>query len=108
MLAGLAREKAKEVIAKGPQYIRVLAFDDKGRQLLSQLKKSSLLPVITKASDYLTRRDIDNQESLTPLQQSLLLDILSTNLQAMAAQKPAALFSDMTTSPVYLQTIDKL
>ena len=108
MLAGLTREKAKELIAKGPQYIRVLAFDDKGRQLLSQLKKSSLLPVITKASDYLTRRDIDNQESLTPLQQSLLLDILSTNLQAMAAQKPAALFSDMTTSPVYLQTIDKL
>lgn len=38
--------------AGGPQYIRILGFDDKGRQLLSKARKRAILPVITKAADY--------------------------------------------------------
>ena len=36
----------------GSQYARVLGFNDNGRRLLSAMKASSLLPVITKAANF--------------------------------------------------------
>ncbi|MBE6741342.1 MAG: nucleotidyltransferase family protein [Ruminococcaceae bacterium] len=36
---------------KNPQYLRVLAFNSKGRELLSEMKKRAVLPVITKYGD---------------------------------------------------------
>ena len=33
---------------KNPQYLRILAFNEKGREMLSDMKKSAQLPVITK------------------------------------------------------------
>ena len=36
---------------KNPQYLRVLAFNAKGRELLSEMKKRAVLPVITKYGD---------------------------------------------------------
>lgn len=36
----------------GPQYARILGFNQTGRELLSRMKKSSVLPVITKSSDF--------------------------------------------------------
>lgn len=36
----------------GPQYARVLGFNKVGRELLSKMKKSSLLPIITRPADY--------------------------------------------------------
>ncbi len=38
--------------AGGPQYIRVLGFNQKGRRLLSEINKSAVLPVIVKAADF--------------------------------------------------------
>lgn len=34
-----------------PQYIRILGFNEKGRELLGNLKKNATLPIITKISD---------------------------------------------------------
>lgn len=36
----------------GPRYIRVLALNGKGREMLSNMKKKASLPVIVKAADY--------------------------------------------------------
>lgn len=36
----------------GPQYIRVLGFNDKGRRLLSAIRKKATLPVIIKAANF--------------------------------------------------------
>lgn len=38
-------------IPNEPPYIRILGFNDKGRELLSDLKKNASLPIITKISD---------------------------------------------------------
>ncbi len=35
---------------KNPEYIKILAFNEKGRELLSEMKKTSSLPVITNVS----------------------------------------------------------
>ncbi len=35
-------------IEKEPQYLRILAFNDKGRNMLAEMKKTATLPIITK------------------------------------------------------------
>jgi predicted nucleotidyltransferase len=36
----------------GPNYIRVLGFNEKGKEMLREIKKKSTLPIITKVSQY--------------------------------------------------------
>ena len=43
---GITKDMPKE-----PQYLRILAFNKKGRDMLSEIKKSAQLPVITKYAD---------------------------------------------------------
>ena len=43
---------------KEPQYLRVLAFNEKGREMLGEMKKHAQLPVITKYSDAKAHKDI--------------------------------------------------
>ena len=38
-------------VQKEPQYLRILAFSERGRDLLSEIKKTAKLPLITKFSD---------------------------------------------------------
>jgi predicted nucleotidyltransferase len=53
LLTGLDRDTFERFQSSGgPQYIRVLGFNSKGRQLLSRIKTTASLPVIVKASDY--------------------------------------------------------
>ena len=33
---------------KEPKYLRILAFNDRGREILAQMKKTATLPIITK------------------------------------------------------------
>lgn len=65
----------------GPQYIRVLGFNQKGRKLLSLINKSCNLPVITNTSDY---RKYNN-----PLLHRMMeLDILATDIYVTAYKSP--------------------
>ncbi|OWA33719.1 nucleotidyltransferase [Saccharibacillus sp. O16] len=43
---------SRENLARGPQYIRVLGFSTKGRQLLKTMKKTAKLPVVVRAADF--------------------------------------------------------
>ncbi len=53
LLTGLRRDSFDRFNKNGgPPYIRVLGFNNTGRQLLSSVKGSSLLPVITKTADF--------------------------------------------------------
>lgn len=53
LLTGLKRESFDYFNQNGgPAYIRVLGFNNTGRQLLSSVKDSTSLPIITKAADF--------------------------------------------------------
>ena len=53
ILTGLKNEDFMEFnLSGGPQYIRVLGFNSKGRCLLSEINKYSTLPVIIKTADF--------------------------------------------------------
>lgn len=48
----LTISEVKEAQEYGPQYIRVLGFDEKGQELLSEMKKTAWLPIISTPSTY--------------------------------------------------------
>ncbi|MCX7841588.1 MAG: nucleotidyltransferase [Clostridia bacterium] len=65
----------------GPQYIRVLGFNQKGRTLLSLMSKSACLPVIIKAADF--------KNSCNPLLGKMLeLEALATDLYVLGYSNP--------------------
>lgn len=54
LICGLTRSDLDQFDqAGGPQYLRVLGFDSRGRYLLKIMRKQAVLPIITKASDFL-------------------------------------------------------
>jgi len=71
ILTGLKNKEFLEFnLWGGPQYIRILGFNNKGRQLLSEINKYASLPVIIKTADF--------KNSCNPLL-SKMLDIESAS-----------------------------
>jgi len=66
-----------------PQYARDLGFNSKGKQLLSQIKKKSSIPLVLKTADFI--------KSCDPiLKRKLELESLSTDLYVMGYKNPAS------------------
>ncbi len=64
----------------GPQYMRILAFNEKGQKLLSNISSSSSIPIVTSVSKFM--------EKATELQKEMLIsDILSTNIYTLATKE---------------------
>lgn len=76
-----------------PQYVRVLAFNKKGRELLSQMKKTSLIPIITKMADAIP----DNPD----FERMLEKDILSTDIYSVITNQESGL--DYKQSPIVIK-----
>lgn len=111
LLLGSTKDKIAEMTASGPLYIRVLAFDDMGRQLLKDIQQKTSLPIITKVTEYLNRRDMQHPDRLSPLQRMLYMDIAAANLRELClaplpsnpqGEQQIRLNADFTTSPVYM------
>ncbi len=80
-----------------PAYIRVLAFNDAGRQLLKEMKDTSSLPIITK----LGKNPANGQSEA--FSQQLALDITVSDIFALLQNQPSISGSDYLNSPYYLQ-----
>ena len=65
----------------GPQYIRILGFNKKGRQLISRINKSATLPVIVKTADF--------KNSCNPLLSRMLeMEAAATDQYVLALKNP--------------------
>ena len=76
-------------------YIRILAFNDRGREYLKEIKKSDVcgLPVIT---------NINKEATGYPeISYSLSRDILAADLYNMAAERDLYRFSEFVRKPFY-------
>ena len=78
-----------------PAYIRVLAFNDEGRQLLKIMKETATLPIITKLG-----KNPSNGQSLAFTQQ-LELELAASDVLALLQNTPAPIGSDFLNSPYY-------
>ena len=70
----------------GPQYIRVLGFNEKGRELLSKINKAANLPVIIKTSNF------SNSNNLL-LKRMLELEALTTDIYVLGYKNPGFRYS---------------
>ena len=79
-----------------PSYIRVLAFNDRGRTLLKEMKQSATLPVITKPGS-------EAQYPGTDLYPLLHLDAAAADLYQLITGNAGTFGTGYTTSPVYVK-----
>lgn len=85
----------KELLAEKPQYIRVLAFNDRGAEVLRKMKKSSTLPVVMSPA-----RD---KNKLSDIGKALLeKDILASDLYGLMTPSVKSCSSDYYTGAVKL------
>lgn len=79
----------------GPQYVRVLGFNNKGRQILKLLKSRSILPIITKLNHYTPKNSIAKG--------MLDLDIRASSIYGLAMKNHdyATKLMDYYESPYY-------
>lgn len=80
---------------KTPAYLRVLAFNTTGRQLLAEMKQKANLPIITK----LGRNPLLGQSQ--SFQQQLELDLTASDITALLKPNQQATATDYITSPYY-------
>jgi len=73
---------------KSPDYIRVLGMNDKGKELLSIMREKARFPIINKVADF-------KDESILP-------EILATDLAALCGDAQVPMGRDYTTSPIIL------
>ena len=87
----------------GPLYCRILAFNERGRQLLHTAKQTASLPLITKPSDFLSSHQYQHHP-LTLAQQMFVIDTQATDLYSLCFAIPAQRQKmDFITSPAYIK-----
>lgn len=81
---------------KNPDYLRVLAFNEKGRRILKNMKEKSSLPIITKFADFYQRASSNSKLLLD-------LEISTTNIYTQVQKKEIFnLYNqDFTNSPYF-------
>ncbi len=82
---------------QNPEYIRILAFNEKGRDILKLMKEKSSLPIITKFADYYYSQSGNAKSQLD-------LEIRATNIYAQIQRdkKFNAFNQDFINSPLFL------
>lgn len=101
LLLNITHSVAAQADECGTPYARVLAFDDKGRALLKKINEKSTIPVVSKVTDYINRRDFVNKHLTAPVPQLLYYDIMANNLFQLAHDHPKV-NQDFIQSPIYL------
>ena len=98
LMMGLTGDFLNELKEAGyAQYIRVLGFNETGRQLLSSIKKKLILPLLTKPANY---------TQLPSLGKKLFeMEIRATDTYVLAYPNPASRLggSELLASPLYIR-----
>lgn len=91
--------KFKDAMSDNPSYLRVLAFNDRGRQLLKKMRSTATLPIITKLGKNAFSCESQNDKSYIS---SLKIDLSATTLFSLLQENSMSYPADFKTSPFYL------
>lgn len=100
IMLDLTKEQLNEFDNSGALYARVLAFNDRGTQILRRLKRKSSIPIITKTAAYLDSKK-RRQENLTAWEKMLSIDTYATELYNLCFNPVRGCGEDFTTSPFF-------
>ncbi len=101
LLLDLSRDVMRRFDEAGPLYARVLAFNDRGRGLLREIRAKGEIPLVTRLRDCLEARQL-REGTLSLAQEMLALDIRATGLWSLTLPSPARRTLDYIISPVYV------
>ena len=86
-----------------PQYLRLLAFNNCGTDLLGDMRKNAALPVITKLGRNFKNCLTGDAERDAKIVKQLELDIKAANICGLLRHNLKNLYnSDFTSSPIYI------
>ena len=81
-------------------YARILAFNERGKNLLKKIKTMENLPVITKVAKHLNSKEILFGKIIEPYKKNLALDLQATDLRETLFSLPKNLYQDFFISPI--------
>ena len=73
----LTAEKIFEV--QNADYVKPLAFNEKGQKLLKKIRQNSNLPIVNKISKHISRRDFERGNIFESYKKNLAVDIQADN-----------------------------
>ena len=86
------------------EYVRVLAFNQRGQNLLKKISQGSSLPIVTKVTQHLTEKNFLQKKFDADYKKNLSLDIAATNLRNILFDTPKSFGQDFCTSPIKVST----
>ena len=104
LLLRLQKAQAEDFDHAGCLYIRLLAFNGRGRMLLRRIKKFSPLPIIVRTAETLTSdARARSPAKLSLLQQMLAFDTRATELRTLTLPQPhgGTCGTDFLSSPIF-------
>ena len=104
LLLRLQKAQAEDFDHAGCLYIRLLAFNGRGRMLLRRIKKFSPLPIITRTAEVLSSdARARSPAKLSLLQQMLAFDTRATELRTLTLPQPhgGTCGTDFLSSPIF-------
>ncbi|MFO7883171.1 MAG: nucleotidyltransferase [Kosmotogaceae bacterium] len=104
-------ELIKESNSKGPQYIRILGFNERGRNYLSEIKKNLIIPQLTTPSRWAKVLKTANKNEKTVVESELfyrhfMLDIKETEIHSCFYSDKSLVreTSELKSRPIYMRS----
>lgn len=93
-------EVTEEIFSETADFVRILAFNGRGRLLLKKISQATDLPIITKFTKHLSRREFESRKILSPYKKILALDAAATDLREILFDRPRNFRQDFLRSPL--------
>lgn len=102
-LLDVTEEKISET--DSVDYVRVLAFNERGKNLLKKIRAVSDLPIVTKFTQHLTGRDFERKNFSDAYKKNLALDCVASNLRGILFDVPKKPGQDFLISPCFVKGV---
>ena len=107
LLIKFKKAQAARFDTHGATYIRPLAFNVRGQELLRAIKEHTHLPIITRTAKFLTSNNRSFSGRLSLLQEMLAFDTLATDLRLLTVLQHTNQTSDFITPPCVILSTPK-
>ncbi len=103
ILFGITKEDIKIFNLYGPQYIKVLGFNDTGKKILSKMREEALLPVIVLSSQFYRRKKLSSEINYDVFKRQFELELVATQIYKLLFKDPSLrkTYSDFR-EPLYI------
>jgi predicted nucleotidyltransferase len=80
ILFGITKEDIEIFNLFGPQYIKILGFNEKGKEILSKMRERSSLPIIVLSSQFYRKKKLSNEINYNVFERQFKLELTATQI----------------------------